>query len=92
MFNKTDNVIVDRRQRLLGGDRRAGHPLVARRQHDRARRSNPIEKAVRGVGVEWVRTIDRTYDVAEMRDTLREALTTEEKGPKVIVASVASAC
>ena len=31
--------------------------------------------------------IDRTYDVAKMQDTLREALTTEEKGPKVIVAS-----
>ncbi len=27
-----------------------------------------------------------TYDVAEMRDTLQEALTTTEKGPKVIVA------
>jgi TPP-dependent indolepyruvate ferredoxin oxidoreductase alpha subunit len=36
--------------------------------------------------VEWVRVIDRTYDVGRMRDTLREALTTE-KGPKVIVAS-----
>ena len=31
--------------------------------------------------------IDRTYDVTRMRDTLREALTTEEKGPKIIVAS-----
>ncbi|MFL5110192.1 MAG: indolepyruvate ferredoxin oxidoreductase, partial [Microvirga sp.] len=47
---------------------------------------NSIEKAVRGVGVEWVRTITHTYDVAQMRDTLREALTTPEKGPKVIVA------
>jgi indolepyruvate ferredoxin oxidoreductase, alpha subunit len=34
-----------------------------------------------------VRHIDRTYDVQKMRDTLREALTTDEKGPKVIVAS-----
>jgi indolepyruvate ferredoxin oxidoreductase, alpha subunit len=34
-----------------------------------------------------VRQIDRTYDVAHMRDTLREALTTKEAGPKVIVAS-----
>ena len=34
-----------------------------------------------------MRQIDRTYDVAKMRDTLREALTTKEKGPKVIVAS-----
>src|SRR6185295_10698073 len=47
---------------------------------------NSIEKAVRGVGVEWVRTLTHTYDVAGMRDTLREALTTKEKGPKVIVA------
>ena len=31
-------------------------------------------------------TLTRTYDVAGMRDTLREALTTKEKGPKVIVA------
>ena len=47
---------------------------------------NPIEKAVRGVGVDWVRTLTRTYDVAKMRDTLREALTTAVKGPKVIIA------
>ena len=41
---------------------------------------------MRGVGVKWVRTITRTYDVAAMRDVLKEALTTKEKGPKVIVA------
>ena len=41
---------------------------------------------MRGVGVKWVRTITRTYDVAKMRDVLKEALTTKEKGPKVIVA------
>jgi indolepyruvate ferredoxin oxidoreductase alpha subunit len=34
-----------------------------------------------------VRQIDRTYDVARMRDTLKDALTTKEKGPKIIVAS-----
>jgi indolepyruvate ferredoxin oxidoreductase, alpha subunit len=47
---------------------------------------NPIEKAVRGVGVNWVRTLTRTYDVAKMRDTLKEALTTAVKGPKIIIA------
>ena len=41
---------------------------------------------MRGVGVKWVRSVTRTYNVAGMRDTLREALTTPEKGPKVIVA------
>ena len=39
------------------------------------------------MGVNWVRQIDRTYDVGRMRDTLKEALTTDEQGPKVIVAS-----
>ena len=42
---------------------------------------------MKGIGAKWVRQIDRTYDVAGMRDTLKEALTTKEKGPKVIVAS-----
>ncbi len=45
-----------------------------------------IARAARGVGMKWVRTITRTYDVAVMRDTLRQALTTKEKGPKLIVA------
>ncbi|MBA3479990.1 MAG: indolepyruvate ferredoxin oxidoreductase, partial [Lautropia sp.] len=45
-----------------------------------------IEKAVRGVGVKWVRTLRRTYDVAGMRDALKDALTTTEKGPKVLIA------
>src|SRR6201995_5827895 len=46
---------------------------------------HPIEKAARGVGVEWAKTINDTYDVTEVRDTFLEALTTEEEGPKVVV-------
>jgi indolepyruvate ferredoxin oxidoreductase alpha subunit len=49
--------------------------------------NNAIVDAVKGVGVKWVRHIDRTYDVKRMQDTLRDALTTKEAGPKVIVAS-----
>jgi indolepyruvate ferredoxin oxidoreductase alpha subunit len=45
-----------------------------------------IERAVRGVGVDWVRTVDRTYDLKAMTGALREALTTDASGPKVIVA------
>src|SRR5690606_18454321 len=48
--------------------------------------NNPIEKAVRGVGVKWVRTLDRTYDVTKVQATIEAALTTPEKGPKVIIA------
>jgi indolepyruvate ferredoxin oxidoreductase alpha subunit len=85
VFNKSDNVlvIVDN-----GYAAATGGQDVPSSRADNAIRSthNPIEKAVRGVGVRWVRTLTRTYDVAKMRDTLREALTTPEQGPKVIVA------
>ncbi len=47
--------------------------------------NQPIESAVKGVGVEWVRTV-RTYDIARMKATIDEALTTEYNGLKVIVA------
>jgi len=61
---------------------------MSSRAHNPARATkNTITEAVKGVGVKWVRQIDRTYDVARMRDTLRDALTTSEPGPKVIVAS-----
>ncbi|MFZ9087059.1 MAG: thiamine pyrophosphate-dependent enzyme, partial [Steroidobacteraceae bacterium] len=46
---------------------------------------HPIEKAVRGVGVEWVRRIG-TYDMKESMSVLREALTTPFRGPKVVIA------
>jgi indolepyruvate ferredoxin oxidoreductase alpha subunit len=49
--------------------------------------NNTIVDAVKGIGVKWVRHLDRTYDVGRMRDTLKEALTTDATGPKVIVAS-----
>jgi indolepyruvate ferredoxin oxidoreductase alpha subunit len=84
-FNKSDNVmiIVDN-----GYSAATGGQDVLSSAADNAQRStrNSIEKAVRGLGVSWVRTITRTYDVARMRDTLKEALTTALKGPKVIVA------
>ena len=54
--------------------------------NSRRRTGNPIERAVRGVGVDWVRSVTRTYDVASMRDVFREALTTRTAGPKVILA------
>ena len=46
---------------------------------------NTIEKAVKGVGVTWVRQVD-TYDVASMKKTLHEAMSSPEPGPKVIIA------
>jgi len=85
VFNKSNNVhiIVDNGYTAATG----GQDVLSSAADNEIRATkNPIEKAVRGVGVDWVRTITRTYDVAKMRDTLREALTTREQGPKVIIA------
>jgi indolepyruvate ferredoxin oxidoreductase alpha subunit len=85
VFNKSDNVliVVDNGYAAATG----GQDLPSSAADNRMRATgNSIEKAVRGVGVQWVRTLTRTYDVARMRDTLKEALTTAVKGPKVIIA------
>jgi len=86
VYNKHDGVIVvvDNYYASATG----GQDVLSSRA-DNATRStkHPITKAVEGVGAQWVRQIDRTYDVAKMRDTLKEALTSKDPGPKVIVAS-----
>jgi indolepyruvate ferredoxin oxidoreductase alpha subunit len=85
VFNKSDNVmiVVDNGYAAATG----GQDVLSSAAHNTMRSTkNPIEKAVRGVGVNWVRTLTRTYDVAKMRDTLKEALTTAVQGPKVIIA------
>ncbi len=86
VYNQQDGVIVvvDNFYSSATG----GQDLPSSRaRNPRRSTNNSIVDAVKGVGVKWVRQIDRTYDVAKMRDTLREALTTAETGPKVVVAS-----
>jgi len=61
--------------------------MSSRAQNPTKATNHPISKALKGIGITWVRQVDRTYDVAKMRDVLREALTTDAPGPKVIVAS-----
>ena len=85
VFNKDDTVtvIIDNGYSAATG----GQDVLSSRAKNRERATNhPIEKAVRGVGGSWVRTLTRTYDIKRMRDTLREAMTSPDKGPKVIVA------
>ena len=85
VFNQDDSVtiIVDNGYSAATG----GQDILSSRAENSTRTTfHPIEQAVRGIGVSWVRTLTRTYDVARMRDTLKDALTSPEKGPKVIVA------
>ena len=86
VYNKHDGVImvVDNFYSAATG----GQDIMSSRALNPSRSTNnTIVDAVKGVGVKWVRHIDRTYDVGKMRETLREALTNREGGPKVIVAS-----
>ncbi len=85
VFNQTDNVllVVDNGYSAATG----GQDVLSSKAVNPLRSTNnPIEKAVRGVGVKWVKTVTNTYSLSQMCDTLRGALTTREKGPKVIIA------
>jgi indolepyruvate ferredoxin oxidoreductase, alpha subunit len=86
VFNKSDSVavIVDNYYSAATGGQDV---LSSRAQNDSKSTNNPIRAALEGVGVKWIRQIDNTYDVGRVRDTLKEALTTEYAGPKVIVMS-----
>ena len=48
-------------------------------------RNMSIEKAMKGLGVGWLRTV-RSYSISTMVKTLREAMTTAQGGLKVIIA------
>lgn len=85
VYNKSDGltIVVDNGYSAATG----GQDVLSSRALNRTRSTNnPIANAVRGVGVNWVREVKRTYDVAQMRDLIREAAKTRGSGHKVIVA------
>jgi indolepyruvate ferredoxin oxidoreductase alpha subunit len=84
VFNRHDGltVIIDNNYSAATG----GQDIPSSRWPNEHRQgNNTIVDAVRGVGVKWVRHT-RTYDMAGTLKILREALTTQFRGPKVIVA------
>ena len=85
VFNQSDSLllVVDNGYSAATG----GQDVLSSKAINPIRNTNnPIEKAVRGVGVEWVKTVTNTYSLDQMRQALRDALTTKQQGPKVIVA------
>src|SRR5205814_128887 len=85
VFNRSDNltIVVDNSYTSATG----GQDILSSAAHNPTRSTgHAIEQAVRGVGVKWVKTIRRTYDLKAMTSLLREALTTAAKGPKVLIA------
>ena len=85
VFNRSDSVLVviDNNYTAATG----GQDILSSSANNPIRTTRlSIADAVRGVGVKWVRTITHTFDLAAMTEVIKEALTTKEKGPKVIVA------
>ena len=86
VFNKSDGlaIVVDNFYSAATG----GQDVMSSRADNATKATkNPISKALKGIGITYVRQVDRTYDVTHMRNVIRDALTTTETGPKVIVAS-----
>jgi indolepyruvate ferredoxin oxidoreductase alpha subunit len=85
VFNQSDNVtlIVDNNYSAATG----GQDLPSSKSENAIRSTkHAIADAVRGVGVKWVRQVDRTYDLKAMTGALRDALTSAAPGPKVVIA------
>jgi indolepyruvate ferredoxin oxidoreductase, alpha subunit len=84
MFNKGDGVLIVMQNGYASATGQQYLPSSA------ANRSGTptgisIENTVRSLGVTWLRTV-RTYSVAKMVATLKEAMRTAERGLKVIIA------
>jgi len=55
------------------------------KQQSLAHKNQTIESTLKGLGVQWLRTV-HTYDVDRMRRTLTEAFTSDFDGLKVVIA------
>jgi len=85
VFNQNDNVliVIDNAYTAATG----GQDILSSTADNPIRTTKlSIAEAVKGIGVKWVRTVTRTYDVEGMKHVLRDALTNKVRGPKVIVA------
>ncbi|MGO3741098.1 thiamine pyrophosphate-dependent enzyme [Kerstersia sp.] len=85
VFNRSNNVtvIVDNGYSAATG----GQDILSSKADTPARTTHQsIEAAVKGVGVKWVRTVTKTYDLQAMRAVLEDALTSPDSGPKVVIA------
>jgi indolepyruvate ferredoxin oxidoreductase alpha subunit len=84
LFNRGDGVLIIMKNGYSAATGGQPVPSSGRNMHDEPSDMS-IERALRGLGVRWLKTV-RTYSVAVMARTLRAALTSGDKGLKVIIA------
>ena len=72
-------------QNLISTPGDAAKQAAANKMESLTHTNTTIESTLRGLGVQWLRTV-HTYRVEKMRETLKEAFTSDFDGLKVIVA------
>ena len=83
VFNRNDGILVIMKNGYSSAT--GTQELPSSPQHSEVKEDISIERALEGIGVDWIRTVDN-YRVGEVAKTLKEAMNTDYKGLKVIVA------
>jgi indolepyruvate ferredoxin oxidoreductase alpha subunit len=84
LLNEGDSVLIIMENGYTSATGQQIIPSSKTGRHGRAPGMD-IERTLRALGVPWLRRV-RSYAVTDMMDALREALTTDERGLKVIIA------
>ena len=86
VFNRNDGVLVIMNNGATAATGGQAIPSSDKTSGYRTTKSSmTIERALRGVGVDWIRTVP-SYGVANMTKALRQAMTAKARGLKVIIA------
>jgi indolepyruvate ferredoxin oxidoreductase alpha subunit len=83
VFNRNDGILVIMKNGYSSAT--GTQELPSSPQHSEVKEDISMERALDGIGVGWVRTVDN-YRVGEVAKTLNEAMRTDYKGLKVIIA------
>jgi len=83
VFNKNDGILVIMKNGYSSAT--GTQELPSSPQHSEVKDDISMERALEGIGVRWLKTVDN-YRVGEVAKTLKEAMTTDYKGLKVIIA------
>jgi len=83
VFNKNDGILVIMKNGYSSAT--GTQELPSSPQHSEHKTEVSIERALDGMGVGWVKTVDN-YKVGEVAKTLKEAMNTDYPGLKVIIA------
>jgi len=84
VFNKNDGILVIMKNGYSSAT--GTQELPSSPQHSETHAPDmSMERALAGIGADWVRTVDN-YRVGEVAKVLKEAMNTDHKGLKVIIA------